>query len=75
MTDAKTPQLDPCDQFVNESKAPLWVSTFDAEERREQYADDLTEGKQLIKLITGIACIGLVLGILVFSYMFWIGTS
>ena len=72
MTDAKQPH--PYDKYVNETKAPLWVATFDAEERREQYADDVTEGTQVLKLITGIACIRLVLGIIVLSYMYWIGT-
>jgi hypothetical protein len=72
MTDAKKPH--PYDLFVNEKKAPKWIANFDVEERRQQYSDDVAEGKQVLKLITGIACIGLVLGLIVLSYMIFVGT-
>jgi hypothetical protein len=71
-TDAKKPH--PYDLFVNEKKVPQWIANFDAEERREQYFEDVNEGKLVLKLITGIACIGLVLGIVVLSYMYFVGT-
>lgn len=77
MTDAKTDAAKPhpYDLFVNEKKAPKWVANFDVEDRREQYAEDVAEGRTLIRLLVGIACIGLVLGIVVMSYMFFAAAS
>lgn len=77
MTEVKSEPVKPhpYDLFVNEKKAPQWVANFDVEDRREQYAEDVSEGRTLIRLLVGIACIGLILGIVVMSYMFFGATS
>jgi hypothetical protein len=68
------PEPHPYDIYVNEAKAPKWIASFDAEERRQQYAEDVMEGKTVVKMLTGIALIGLLLGVIVLSYTMWIGT-